>query len=249
MLILYDRKGYCWSSRITVDAAIRLRDEGGIDVMRIITDEREANRCLFPTTALDAIFLLCESECRQMGLSSGEFGCRFTKASAEAISTAFQQAVIAFFTAPGPPKEASKKAATEITADDLWRQLYRLAGEAGVAPGPHTFGELMVMAEGARHAYWAGVAHQLAAWGDGKRSVAEYDWSGGLQELEATRQRGPVPTITIKEFGSLFGLPKRKRKAPLVARAPESTPIPDTLSLREVATVYKNIWKQSKGAR
>jgi hypothetical protein len=74
--------------------------------------------------------------------------------------------------------------------------VYRLAGEAGVAPGPHTYGELAAMADGRRRFEWA----QTAA------LRADVINANPFRRGSAIRPQDLDPTGGLKEAGTGGGI-------------------------------------------
>lgn len=213
MLAIRDRKGVLWIARLDFDAALVLRDLGGIDVMGMATDADSHRRLCKPGRSADAIYLLCKTEADRRGLSSFQFGRRFRGLQNE-LSAAWGAEVEEFFRVPGPPPEGGGSPC-DYTAAERWQEAYRLAGEAGVDPGRRTFGELVAMAEGARRAEWIRTAFLRAALSDGKTKLEELDITGAIRDLKrlARRHRGKQ---SIAGLADAFGLSKRKPVTPSI---------------------------------
>lgn len=205
MLAIRDRKGRTWCARLTFDAALVLRDLGGIDVMAMGADGDSERRLTKPGRAADAIYLLCKQEADALRLSSWRFGKRFVGLHEE-LTRAWRDEMVEFFRRPGPQPKGD--GGQSWTAAELWREAYWNAGEAGVDPGPYTWGELATLAEGNRRAEWIRLAFLRAALGDGKTKLEDLDITGAIRDLR--RRTGPTTgKELIAGLGAAFGLKKR----------------------------------------
>jgi len=195
MIAFRDRKGMAWSRRIDIDAAVRIRDLADLDVMALVTDEATSARIAgdeqdASADIVDALFALFLPDAERLGVTDRQFGKRLRGVKADELRTMFFEGVASFFRMPGPePKQHGQRI---VTAAELWQDVYRLAGEAGVAPGPHTYGELAAMADGRRKLEWAQTAALRADVinNNGFRRGApvhpkELDPTGGLKDADA----------------------------------------------------------------
>jgi hypothetical protein len=187
-----DRRRTTWTRRIDVDGAVRMRDLAGVDVMTIVTDEATSARLAgdekdAQADIVDALFALFLPDAARLGVTDRQFGKRLRGVKADELRAMFFEGLAAFFRMPGP--EPVGTGTREVTSADLWSDVYRLAGEASVAPGPHTYGELAALADGRRKLEWSQTAALRADVINAnpfRRGTAvrpqELDPTGGLQD-------------------------------------------------------------------
>lgn len=191
MIALRDRKGRLWSARLTLGTASRLRDLVGLDVMAVAAGEGRAESQLMrsPSLGINALYVLCATHCDRLGGTDRWFGKQFRGVNPRAIAGVIRSEVAAFFRVPGPA--APSGGGRRMTADELWRESYRLAGIAGVVPDDVTFGELVLLAEGRRRHDWPRTATVLSfiAGSAGKRiDAAKLDPTGTIAESAAANR-------------------------------------------------------------
>jgi hypothetical protein len=168
-----------------------MRDLADLDVMAIVTDSAAGEHLRSAegvTDIVDALYALFLPDAQRLGITDYRFGKRLRGVKASDLQAAFFGGISAFFALPGPATEGGQ--GREVTAAELWRDVYRLAGEACVAPGTYTYGELAAMADGRRRAEWAQTANlraDLINSNPYRRGPAihpaELDPTGGLKEI------------------------------------------------------------------
>lgn len=194
MIAFRDRRRQTWSRRIDVAAAVRMRDLADLDVMAIVTDDATSDRLTddekqASADIVDALFAVFLPDAERLKITDRQFGKRLRGVKADDLRSLFFEGLAAFFRMPGPePKQTGQRI---VTAAELWEDVYRLAGEACVAPGPHTYGELAAMANGRRRLEWAQTAALRADVinNNGFRRGApvhpkDLDPTGGLKEAD-----------------------------------------------------------------
>lgn len=198
MIAFRDRKGRAWTRRLDVDAAVRIRGLAGLDVMALAADEAAAARYAGPSPEVsaeiaDALFALFLPDAVAAGIDDRAFGRRL-RVRADELRTLLFEGVAEFFAMPGPPPTGP--GGREATAEELWQDVYRLAGEAGIDPGPRTYGELAVLADGRRRAEWGRTAALRA----------DVINSNPYRKGQAVRPADLDPTGGLKEAGTGGGI-------------------------------------------
>lgn len=216
MIVFRSRWGRTWAGRLDVDAAVRMFDLAELDVMVAGIDlpTRERLAGTSPEASADlaaAIYAIFQPEADRRRVSPRRFGKDLRVVRDGGLRAMFFEEIDAFFRIPGPEQKPDGKPGKPPTPAELWQSLYRMAGEIGVSPGPHTLGEIYVMAEGHRRAEWArnaalraDVINSNPFRGSSARPVnpAELDPTGGLAEL-AQPQGGC--DVTPDNFLGVFG--------------------------------------------
>jgi hypothetical protein len=191
-----DRRRTAWIRRIDVDAAVRMRDLAGLDVMAAVTDEAESDRLASDdkqasADLVDALYALFLPDAERLRVTDRQFGKRLRGVTTHELRMLFFGGLAEFFRMPGP--EPEQKGSRIATAADLWEDVYRLAGEACVAPGPHTYGELAALANGRRRLEWAQTATLRADFINSNpyrcgpaMNPADLDPTGGLKDIGAS---------------------------------------------------------------
>jgi hypothetical protein len=216
VIALRDRKGRLWTGRLDVDAALRMRDLAGTDVMALALDKDAVLALLGDHSRLaDVAFAFFLPQCHARGVDDlafarglrGWFGWWYIRPEdlAEIILTAVNEFARVPELSPGKPKEAGG-ASQPLTADRLWGFVWQVAG-FGVDVGPRTLGELVAIADGRRKHDWAqtaGVMSYVAGLGGAKVTAADLDPTGGLgaegkQELAVRGKDG------IRALARIFG--------------------------------------------
>jgi hypothetical protein len=221
VIAFLDRKGRTWAGRLDVDAAVRLRDLAGLDVMAAAVDRDTRDMLAGPTpeateTVAAGLYWLFRPQAERLGVTPKAFYRGLRALDGGELRETLFEAIAAFFRMPGPPAKASGDE-PEPKAAELWRDLYRLAGEAGVPPGPHTFGELAAMADGRRRAEWGRTAHLRADIVNAapfRRGAAvkpeELDPTGGLKDSgRAKGERVIKPGNLVSVFSALIKATRR----------------------------------------
>lgn len=215
MIVFRSRWGRTWARRIDVDAAVRMRSIADLDAMALAVDEALRARLAEPTrdssaTIADAFYAIFLPEIG--GASARRFGRRLRSVSPAELRQWLFDEMAEFFRLPGPEPDQRPKAQRTITAELLWGDVYRLAGEAGVDPGPRTYGELAAIAHGRRRHDWAQTACLRAdiqnsqPFRKGKPAMAaDLDPTGGLRESGSHPQAMEITPGSIDVMGRVFG--------------------------------------------
>ncbi|QDT39724.1 hypothetical protein [Stratiformator vulcanicus] len=189
-MLLRDRRGRLWSHRLDVAAAVRMRDLAGVDVMQLgLTQSLPGSRAAL----VDAAYALLLPEAQRHSVSDREFG-RLLRGrlwgwtvSPSDLADELLAELAAFFASPKlSPGEPKGDVERELTAADLWGDIYALAGLVGVDPGPLTYGELVALADSRRKHDWARTAELMALTfnlqvdREHRKPAAAFDPTGGL---------------------------------------------------------------------
>lgn len=150
MVSIVNRRGHVWYQRLDVGAALRLRDLAGVDVMRLATGNDSMPDVARVVDCLYAILLPALG-----GITPKRFGKLLRgDMTPEQLCELFVAGVQGFFHVHAPAKKRKSDHRRELTAEELWRELWRAAGAAGVDPTPRTYGEISALAEGRAMATW-----------------------------------------------------------------------------------------------
>lgn len=150
MVSIVNRRGHVWYQRLDVGAAVRLRDLAGVDVMRLATGDDTMPDV---STIVDCLYAILLPGLG--GITPKRFG-RLLRGDVppEQLCELFIEEVRGFFHVHAPSKKRRDKNQRELTAEELWRELWRAAGAAGVDPTHRTYGEISALAEGRAMATW-----------------------------------------------------------------------------------------------
>lgn len=206
MIVLRDRRGRVWARRLDVSAAIRMREIAGLDVMAIATGEGEAIEDV--ASVVNALYAVMLPDLGR--LTPWRFGRRLRAMPAVELRQVLGEAVGEFFAMPGPERKP-EAGGRDYTAPELWREVCRMAGAVGVDPGPLTFGELAVMAEGLRRDKWSRNATLRAAiinsnpFRSGSAvNPAELDPTGALKEAGGGSAARELKPENLASFAAMF---------------------------------------------
>lgn len=151
-----DSTGRAWRLRLNVDALGRIRTLAGVDLLD--SAGRDFAALLYhPAAFAAALFAAVEPDAYARDVAEGQFLDAMDPPACEQALTAFLDELSDFF--PPPRTKAAKQQPPK--AFDAWQSLRRLAGVAGVAPGPHTLRELIDMADGRNRSEWRRTAQVL----------------------------------------------------------------------------------------
>jgi hypothetical protein len=220
LIAFRDRKGRLWTGRLDVDAALRMRDLAGTDVMALAIDS-SAGAAMEPPRLADAVYALLLPQAAFYGVTDREFGkCLRGRLwgwylTPRDLAEMLFAEVSAFFAVPELAPGHAGKPMRNPTPEGLWGTLWQVAATAEVEPGPRTFGELIALADARRKNAWAHTA-SLLAWienhaGMGSRrrvSPADRDPTGGMgkanrNELKIKGKDG------VRSLALVFGLAGR----------------------------------------
>jgi hypothetical protein len=197
VIVLHPRRSPPIARRLDVAGAIRMRDVAGLDVMQVAADDdlwRLLASCDRSATELvvDAVYALCLPDADARGWTSRQFGRRLVSYTPREFAVLLLGDIRAFFALPGPPRKQTGSR-LKITAEVLWGDVYALAGEVGIDPDPHTYGELVAQATGRSKAEWARTATLQAQVINSNKTdglavqPADLDPTGGLKESSGSR--------------------------------------------------------------
>lgn len=91
-----DNKGYRWTISVTVGDLKRVRAAVGIDLASL-TPQALLELSTKPIELVDTLYVLCEKEAKEVGVSDESFGERLCGDSLERATEAFVEAMIDFF--------------------------------------------------------------------------------------------------------------------------------------------------------
>lgn len=113
-----DTNGARWTVEINVSTVRRCRSVVGVDLMQAATSGGEALSALVtdPVGLVDVLYLCCEREAKDRGVSDEDFGRGLAGDAIERATAAFVQALIDFF-----PNARDRKMLTES-----WQRMNRL---------------------------------------------------------------------------------------------------------------------------
>jgi hypothetical protein len=151
-----DSTGRCWRLKLDLDALERIRTLAGIDLLDS-TGRDFAALLHHPTTFTAILFAAVEPDAYARDVTEEAFLDAMGAAACEQALPLFAGEFGDFFPPPRakPPKQSAKPV-------EAWQSVRRLAGVAGVSPGPHTLRELVDMAEGRERSEWRRTAQVLA---------------------------------------------------------------------------------------
>ena len=166
-----DAKGRSWEIELNIRQMKRVRDILGVDLVNVIqtrsdgsiatdTIDRVAND---PILLCDILWVLCEQQAKLAGVTDDDFGSSLAGDSIETATRAFLDELVDFF--PGARRggrRGARKPGVRGADEDALESAWRLAGIAGVDPGPLTLRELGLMADGRAKFEW-GIASSLMA--------------------------------------------------------------------------------------
>jgi hypothetical protein len=213
LIAFRDRKGRLWTGRLDVDAALRMRDLAGTDVMELRINPA-ARADLTPESVCNALYALLLPSAEARGISDHAFG-RSVRGrfwgwyqTPRDLGEMFFTEADAFFDVAELAPGNEGKALANPTAEMLWGLLWQVAASAGVEPGPRTFGELIALADAHRKNAWSHTA-SLLAWIEnhagmgGRRHVspAERDPTGAMG-----RPQGAKLEVTPQNFSLVASL-------------------------------------------
>lgn len=206
MTTIVNRRGEVWYQRLDVGAALRLRDLAGVDVMRLASGDDP-----MPDVAgvVDCLFAILFPVLG--GITPKRFGKSLRgNMTPEQLKETFQTSVVEFFKAPGPKPKPSKSNRGP-TAEELWRELWRMAGAAGVDPNGYTFGELSRMSEGYSRAVCppaAMICATVASNAFGRKGAAikpaSFDLSGALGEARGASDSHELTADNLSQFARMM---------------------------------------------
>lgn len=206
MVSIVNRRGHVWYQRLDVGAALRLRDLAGVDVMRLATGNDSMPDVSTIVDCLYAILLPALG-----GITPKRFGKLLRgDMTPEQLCEVFVASIVEFFHAPGPKPKPSK-AEREPTAEELWRDLWRMAGAVGVDPRGLTIGELSRMADGHSRAIWPPAAMICATVANnafGRKGAAvkpeAFDLSGALSEGRESSNSQELTADNLSQFARML---------------------------------------------
>lgn len=215
MIAFRARWGRTWAARLDVDAAVRVLELADVDVMAAAVHPATRERLATPSPESSAdlaaaVYAIFQPQADRLGVSPRRFGRQLRAVSDAELRELFFGEVAAFFRMPGPEPKTDDGGADPSPAE-LWQLLYRSAGELGIPPGPHTFGEIAVMADGRRRVEWArnallraDVQNAVPRKDGGTVDPADLDPTGGLKEARQA-STGSGIAITPDNLVSIFG--------------------------------------------
>ena len=219
MLAFYDREGRFWSGDLTIGSALAVRKHAGVDVMEFASGGDPPEWLEDAGTLAAAACVLFRGQYEARGMTEGAFGDLLRKHVPPAdLSRMFGEELEEFFRVPKPPrKRPSDQSAAEVSEDESWDDVERLAATAGIDdPAPLTFGRLVARARHAQRERWthtAALRTDIRLYGmNGPRRVQTKDVTpkgmfdddeGGRGGLPAGRRRYTnLPDGTCRvEFG------------------------------------------------
>lgn len=215
MIAFRDRKGRLWTGRLDINAALRMRDLAGTDVMALALDKDAALALLGDHSRLaDAAFAFFMPQCEARGLDDISFA-RGLKGRLwgwyirpEELADMLLEELAAFVTvpelSPGKPKEREGE---PQTAEQMWGFIWQVAG-FGVEIGPRTLGELFAISDGRSKHDWAQTAclmSYVAGVGGVSVSADELDPTGGLAATHQTNELTIRGKDGIRSVFRIFG--------------------------------------------
>lgn len=183
-MLIRDRKGRIWSSRLTIGTARFLYSHLDIDVMRWLADWDTAIADLCePATVASCVWGLLRESLERAEITDQQFGSLISNNSHEDLVEAIVADLTAFVTVPDTlPGSPGKGGRTSSEA--LWGRVYQSAAIVGVDPAPFTLGELVAMADtrtkvdSARNAVLCSTIVQAQG---GKSKPEDFDGTGFLK--------------------------------------------------------------------
>lgn len=195
---------------------MRIRSLADLDVMAVAVDDAVRRQFSRPdadvsATIADAYYALFLPD---MGhWTPRRFGRRLRSVAPDVLRQGLYESIELFFRYPGPAPRRTSQRQRKVTSEILWQDVYRLAGEACIDPGPRTYGELAAIAEGRRKLEWAQTACIRADLlnsnpfrkGGGSAKPEDLDPTGGLKDGGGAKQSMEITPDAIGVLGRVFG--------------------------------------------
>jgi len=168
MQVFTDKKGRNWTVVINVAAVRRVKAMLDIDLMEAIGGQLIKKLSSDPGLIFNILYVLCENEAVERGVSDRKFGAAVKGGCAVAAYSALLSELVEFFPEGEKKKETENRRDGEpekkqtCTAEDCWGLVWKHAGVLGVNPGTFTLRELSIMAKAKKKEDWSRTAAILA---------------------------------------------------------------------------------------
>jgi hypothetical protein len=120
-----DSQGREWRIEINISAIKKLRDVFKVDLLKVTSSKETLAFITDPIQVIDMIYILCEQQCKEAGVSEEDFGRAMAGDVLDNAAAAFLEELVAFF--PNAQRRPLSQALGKI--DEMQQAASRLATE------------------------------------------------------------------------------------------------------------------------